>query len=163
MGRLAQTLGRIVSPLVHIMLSYEEILDAYEWVSADPSLQNTAYVNRTTGTVYLETDEIGDDDTLPEDIEDGTKYIAVPYKHDLDLGKALVFDFVEEYLRDDLDKVSGYFKRPGAYSKYKDLLERKQLLEAWYAYERQKTFEALCKWASENSIPQQFKLGTNAA
>ena len=142
---------------------YEEILDAYEWVSADPSLQNTAYINRTSGAVYLDTDETGADDALPEDIEDGTKYIAVPHKHDLDLGNALVFDFVDEYLPEDLDKVSGYFKRPGAYSKYKDLLERKQLLEACYGYERKKTFEALCQWATENSIPQQFKLSTNAA
>ena len=145
------------------MLSYEEILDAYEWVSADPSLQNKAYVNRTTGTVYWETDELGAADALPEDIEDGTKYIAVPHKHELDLGKALVFNFVEEYLQDDLDKVAGYFKRPGAYSKYKDLLEHKQLLKEWYAYERQQTFEALSQWAAENAIPQQFKLGPNAA
>ena len=145
------------------MLNYEDLLDAFEWVSADPSMENTAYVNRTSGAVYLDTDEINTDDALPDDIEDGTKYIAVPHKHDLDLGKALVFDFVEEYLPEDVEKVAGYFKRPGAYSKYKDLLDRKQLLEAWYGHERTKTFEALRQWATENSIPQQFKRDANAA
>ena len=145
------------------MLSYEDLLDACEWVSADPSLQNTAYVDRTSGAVYLDTYEIDTDDALPDDIEDGTRYIAVPHKHDLDLGKALVFDFAEEYLPEDVDKLAGYFKRPGAYSKFKDLLDRKQLLEAWYGYERRKTFEALCQWSTENSLPHQFKLDANAA
>ena len=144
------------------MLSYEDLLDAYEWVSADSSLQNTAYVDRTLGAVYLDTDEIDGNDALPEDIDDGTKYIAVPHKHDLDLGKALVFDFVEENLPEDVEKVAGYFRRPGAYSKYKDLLERNELLEAWYEFERMKTFEALREWATENSIPHQFEISANA-
>lgn len=145
------------------MLSYEELLDAYEWVSADPSLQNTAYLNRTSGTIYLDTDEIDTDDALPDDIEDGTKFIAVPHKHDLDLGKSLVFDFIDEYLPGEVDKVAGYFQRPGAYSKLKDLLERKRLLEKWYEYERIKTFEALRQWATENSLPHHFTLNANAA
>ena len=144
------------------MLSYEDLLDAYEWVSADPSLQNTAYVDRTSGAIYLDTEEIDAADALPEDIDDGTKYIAVPHRHDLDLGKALVLDFVEENLPEDVEKVAGYFRRPGAYSKYKDLLERNRLLEAWYGHEREKTFEALREWAAENSIPHQFKFNANA-
>ena len=145
------------------MLSYEDLLDAYEWVSADLALQNSAYVHRTSGAIYLDTDEIEVGEEVPEDIEDGTKYIAVPHKHDLDLGKALVFDFVEEYLPEDVDKVAGYFKRPGAYSRYKELLERRELLEKWYGYEQKKTFEVLRQWATENSIPHQFKLDANAA
>jgi hypothetical protein len=145
------------------MLSYEDLLHAYEWVSADYSLQNTAYVNRTSGAVYLDTDELDADLTLPEDIEDGSRYIAVPHKHDLDLGKALVFEFADEHLTDDLDKITEYFKRPGAYSRFKDLLERRNLLESWYKYERIKTFEALQRWATDNSIPHQFKLDANAA
>ena len=145
------------------MLTYEDLLDAYEWVSSDPNLQTTAYVNRESGTVYLDNEEIETDEALPEDIEDGTKYIAVPHKHDLDLGKAVVFEFVEDFLPNDFDKISGYFKRPGAYSKYKDLLQRKQLLEAWYEYERKKTFEALHRWAVENAIPNQFKFEAHAA
>ena len=144
------------------MLSYEDLLNAYEWVSADLSLQNTAYVDRTSGAVYLETDEVEADDALPADIDDGAKYIAVPHKHDLDLGKALVFDCVEEKLPEDVERVAGYFRRPGAYSKYKDLLERNRLLEAWYGYEREKTFEALREWATENSIPHQFKFKADA-
>ena len=145
------------------MLKYEDLLDAYEWVSADPTMQNSAFVNRQSGSVHLETDEIDGGDELPGDIEDGKKYIAVPHKSDLQLGKAIVFDFVEDYLPEEIDKVAQYFKRPGAYSKYKDLLERKQLLEAWYRYERTKTFEALFQWATENSIPHNFKISANAA
>ena len=145
------------------MLSYEDLLNAYEWVSSDPTQENTAYVNRESGAVYLETDEFSEDDEFPDDIDDGAKYIAVPHKHDLELGKALVFIFVEEHLPDDFERISTYFRHPGAYSKFKTLLERKQLLDAWHEYERIKTFEALLQWANDHRLPHNIKTSTNAA
>ena len=145
------------------MLSFEDLLDAYEWVSADPSYENTAYVNRSTGAVYWDTDAADTSEELPDDIEDGTKYIAVPHKHDLDLGKSLVFEFADEHIQDDVGKVSGFFRRPGAYGKFKDLLERRNLLETWYEFERKRTEIAFHHWAAENSIPLSFPSGTNAA
>ena len=145
------------------MLSYEEILNAYEWVSSDPTQENSAFVNRETGAVYFETDEFSEGDELPDDIDDGTKYIAVPHKHDLKLGEALVFSFVEEHLPDDFERISTYFRRPGAYSKFKKLLEDKRLLDAWHEYERIKTFEALLQWAIDNRLPHNIKASANAA
>ncbi len=145
------------------MVTYEDLLNAYEWVSSDPTQESTAYVNRESGVVYFDSDEFSEDDELPDDIDDEAKYIAVPHKHDLELGKALVFSFAEEHLPDDVEKISTYFRRPGAYSKYKTILEGRHLLDAWHEYERIKTFEALIQWASDNRLPHNIKASTNAA
>ena len=145
------------------MLNYEDLLAAYEWVSADPTYENTAFVNRTTGAVYWDSDANEADEELPEDIGDGTKYIAVPHKHDLDLGKSLVFEFIDEYCPGDTEKISAYFRKSGAYGKFKDLLEQRHLFETWYEYERNRVEVALLQWAEDNSIPHQFLSDKNAA
>ena len=134
------------------MLNVNDLLAAFDWVSADPSGENAAYIHRVTGQVFWESD-----DELPDDLDDGTLYLAVPHKHDLDLGKALVFDFVKEQIEDEYDKVYGFFKRQGAYGRFKDLLERKQLLSAWYGYESKRVEAALVEWLTENSIPFLMK------
>jgi hypothetical protein len=41
---------------------------------------------------------------LPDDIDD-EKYISIPDKSELDVGKPLVLDFVREFLPDDYDEV----------------------------------------------------------
>jgi hypothetical protein len=38
------------------------------------------------------------DEVLPEDIEDGSIYVAVPHKYDVNLGNNLALAFAEEQL-----------------------------------------------------------------
>ena len=95
---------------------------------------------------------MGDSDELPDDIDDPDKYITIPHKNELDLGKALVIEFTSEYLPEDLDTVYSIFRRKGAYLRYKDLLERKGVLEDWYEYENKRQNEALKEWCRENNI-----------
>ncbi len=45
-----------------------------------------------------------------------------------------------------------YFGHKGAYSRLKDLLEQRGLLDKWHEYERLATKSALLKWAEENGI-----------
>ena len=92
------------------------------------------------------------DGDIPEDIEDGSIYIAAPHKNDLNLGRDLVFEFVEAVAPQHLSKVESYFRQRGAYSKLKALLERESLLEGWYKYEAEATRNALLRWASENGL-----------
>lgn len=49
-------------------------------------------------------------------------------------------------------KVYDIFRRKGAYLRYKDLLESRDLLEKWYDYENKQTKEALLSWCAENNI-----------
>jgi len=92
------------------------------------------------------------DNDLPEDIEDSSLYIAVPHKTDLDLGKSLALRFAHEVLPESSAEVASFFRQRGAYARFKDLLENKGQLEAWYAYESQAVAHALREWCKANSL-----------
>ncbi|MCY3750980.1 MAG: hypothetical protein OXG54_06225, partial [Gammaproteobacteria bacterium] len=87
-----------------------------------------------------------------EDIHDDRKYIQIPHKRELDLGRKLVLRFVEQELPGDIDYVSRMFRKAGAYSRFKDVLERRGMLEKWYEYEVTATEKALREWCEFNSI-----------
>ena len=89
---------------------------------------------------------------LPEDIDDREKYVAIPDKRDLDLGRRLVFRFVREFLPDDYDEVSRLFSRRGAYGGFRDLLHRRHAVKQWYDFENKATEAALREWCESESI-----------
>ena len=68
-------------------LKFSDIEEALFWVSMDQQFMHDAILCRETGQIFY-TSEMGDSDELPEDIEDPDKYISLPHKNDLDLGKA---------------------------------------------------------------------------
>ena len=130
----------------------DDLESAFEWVSASAPFMNSAFISKTTGQVFYASSAHEMDEPLPEDYEDASLYWSVPHRNDLDLGRTLVFEFVEERLADQLGAVEGYFRRRGAYGRFKDLLERKGLLEAWYEHEREATVSALLAWAAEEGM-----------
>ena len=67
-------------------LDYADLLDAFEWVSASADGENSAYVCRATGATYFTSSTMDFSEELPDDIDDGGLYIAVPHKTDLNLG-----------------------------------------------------------------------------
>ncbi|MBU1398298.1 MAG: hypothetical protein KKE00_10935 [Proteobacteria bacterium] len=112
---------------------------------------HNAYLCKETGDIFY-ISEMGDSDELIEDIDDPEKYIAIPHKNELDLGKALVLEFTSTYLPEELDKIHAIFRRKGAYSRYKDLLESKGVLENWYKFEDERRVVNLKEWCLENGI-----------
>jgi len=133
-------------------ISYSELENAFLFISGQPPFTNSAILNTENGDIYYQSDFSGIDD-LPEDIEvDDEKYIGIPHKNDLNLGRDLVFEFVSQYMENDLDEVHEIFSRRGAYSRCKDLLEKRSLLQKWYDYENETTKEALLSWCAENNI-----------
>ena len=88
---------------------------------------------------------------MPDDI-DHKKYISIPDKRELDLGKPLVLDFAREFLPDDYEEVRQIFSRRGAYRRYKDLLVRRGALERWYDFSSKSEETALQRWCAENGI-----------
>jgi len=132
-------------------MKLDEIEDAFLYVSSAPQFTNSALLSQKTGEIFY-ISGMGDSDDLPEDIEDSDEYIEIPHKNDLDLGNRLVMDFVAEQCPELLGKVHAIFKRKGAYSRYKELLDSKGLLEKWYDYENQHTKEALRQWCADNGI-----------
>ena len=101
---------------------------------------------------------------MPEDLDDAPeKYLKVPDKRELNLGKRLVFQFVEEFLPNDLDRVDRIFGRRGAYGRFKDMLEHRDALEQWYDYENKATERALRGWCEENDVEIANAPGSVAA
>jgi len=130
---------------------FSELVLAFEFVSASNFDEHQAFLCKETGEFFWES-EAADMDELPDDIEDDTKYVAIPHKRDLDLGKPLVLDFVREFLPNDFDEVRYIFSRKGAYAKFKALLARRSALDRWYAFEEQATERALKEWCDLHSI-----------
>ena len=91
-------------------------------------------------------------DELPDDIEDNEKYVPIPDKRELDLGKPLVLDFARQFLPNDIDEVRRIFTRKGAYARFKDLLDRRGALDHWYDFEAKVEEKALRMWCDLNSI-----------
>lgn len=133
--------------------NFSEVFDAFDFVSSSSNFENTAFIDMDTGKIYYHS-EITDIDELPEDIDYGN-YIELPHRNELDLGKVIVFDFVQEHIPDDFEKVENIFSREGAYSRFKELLDSKGLLEKWYDFEHKRKEEKLRKWCEDNLI--QFK------
>ena len=132
-------------------ISFSDIEDAFFFVSMDQQYMHNAYLCKETGEMFY-TSEAGDSDELPEDIDDPEKYIAIPHKNELDLGKTLVIEFTSTYLPEELKKVYSIFRHRGAYSRYKNLLESKGALEDWYKFENERQKVALKEWCQENNI-----------
>src|SRR5438874_1421583 len=116
-------------------VSFSDLQLAFEFVSSGEMGENEAYLDRQSGKIYWRS-EFGEiDEELPDDI-DNEKYIAIPDRRELDLGKPLVLEFAREFLPDDYDEVRHIFNRRGAYRRYKDLLVRRGALERWHDFSK---------------------------
>ena len=133
-------------------IKFSDIEDAFFFVSMGEMYMNSAILRIKTGQVLYISD-FGDSDELPEDIDDDPdKYIEIPHKNELNLGKPLVLEFSAMHLPDNLEKVNSFFHKKGAYSKFKNLLEAKGLLDKWYAFEKEEQNKALREWCKDNDI-----------
>jgi hypothetical protein len=123
---------------------------AIEFTSSDYSFDNEAYVDSETGKIYYSGDDI--EEELPEDIFENDKYLLIPTKHDLDLGKRVALEFAAEVIPDELNNVYHMFGSRGAYSRFKSLLHSLECTEKWYAFENKAMRDAVIEWCKEHSI-----------
>ena len=73
-------------------VGFSELLLAFEFVSSGGMGENEAYFDRQSGKIYWHSEFGYNDEQLPDEIDD-KKYILIPDKRELDLGKPLVLDF----------------------------------------------------------------------
>ena len=131
---------------------FSDIQNAFMYVASAMYGMNAAVLCKDTGKILYRSDMAGIDEIEDENGLDWDQCIGIPHKNDLGLGRNLVFEFVEEYLPDDYERVRHMFRRKGAYSNYKALLERRGLLEKWYEIENSREERALRRWCKENEI-----------
>lgn len=132
-------------------VDFQGLLETLEFADMSESGENRVVLSRQTGQVFLYSED-GDLDELPADADDQEKYIDVPNKKELDLGKQLRLKFAREVLPDDYDEVRDIFSRRGAYGNFRALVERRRVLQVWYDFEKQETESALRAWCEVNSI-----------
>jgi hypothetical protein len=126
-------------------IKFTDVLELFEFVNFGSPFCHEGYICKTTGKTYFYSD-FGDNEPLPDDIDNTEQYLAIPYKNDLGLGRDLVFEFIQSYLPSQYDKVRSIFRGKGAYQKFKGLLEQANLLDTWHEFEVTRTQHALRAW-----------------
>ncbi len=125
---------------------------AFYFTNADAPIDHYAVIDADSGAIHLWSEEATEDEGLPADIETSDRYLRVPDKRELDLGRDLALDFAAERLPGDYQTVVDFFGKRGAYGRFKDLLDSRGLLDQWHAFEERETESALREWCRENGI-----------
>ena len=142
----------MTSPPPVTTVRFSELLDAFEFVNFGGPIEHSAYIDPYAGKIYCVSSEIEIEDEVPDDLESSDQYIAIPHKNDLDLGRNLALSFVDKAVPAEYETVAGYFRKRGAYRRFKDFLNARDLLERWYAFEASETEKALRTWCTDNDI-----------
>ena len=135
-------------------IKFKDIKDAFEHISFAPMYSITAFLNLQTGEIHFFSDDF-EHEELSENIDDfldNENYIEIPHETELNLGSNIVFKFTSIHLSGEIEKVHQFFRRKGAYSKFKGLLEQRNLLDEWYSFESEIQTKALLEWCKENNI-----------
>ena len=129
-------------------MKYADIESAY--IDNDFSSESSVYINKQTGQVLYhseyEMDEENEIDFFDENL------VSLPDKRELNLGSRMVFKFADKKFKEEYETIKYYFSKKGAYSKFRNLLEKRNKVDEWYKFENQETEAALRNWCSENGI-----------
>jgi hypothetical protein len=144
-----------------IAVKADELRIAFEFVSAAPPFEHGAYICRDTAKIYYQSSagDFDEEQDTPDDLETSDRYIAVPHKNDLGLGRDLVLAFVNRHFPADEQTVAGFFRRRGAYGHFKQFLATRGALQRWYDFEERATEEAFHAWCKDNGIEPVEQLG----
>jgi len=135
-----------------MVIDWNDLELTFEYVSSGPVGAHEAVLCRKTGKFLWHSELFDDEDDWPEDADDEKKYLPIPHKNELDLGKPLVFEFARQFLPDEYDEVRSIFSRRGAYGQFKVLLQRKRALDRWHEFENRATEKALRAWCDANGL-----------
>ena len=136
-----------------VTINYDDLAAAFDFVSFAAPFEHQAFLSLDTGAIYWVSDDGAmEEEDLPDDLETSDRYIAIPHKNDLDLGQRLAFRFAGEHLPHRYASVEACFRRRGAYSRFKELLEAEDCLDRWYEFEAVHTERALREWCEANGI-----------
>jgi len=135
-----------------VAVKFDDLSLAFYFVSSAAPTENNAYISLDTGQIYFTSELSPLDEEVPDDLETSDRYVSLPHKVDLDLGKRLALRFAASELPYCRDRIADFFRHKGAYARFKDLLDSEGALERWYKYEAEATERALRDWCAENGI-----------
>jgi hypothetical protein len=132
-------------------IKFSDVLDLFELINFGSQFDHEGYICKASGKTYFHSEFGDNEEELPNDITD-ERYLVIPHKNELNLGINLAFDFIQEYLPKEFEKVRSIFYRKGAYAKFKSLLESTGKIEEWYKFEAKRTEQALREWCAEQDV-----------
>ena len=137
-----------------VCVQASELRQAFEFVSCGAPFEHEARISLDTGKIYWTSSviDIEEEEVAPGDIANEDRYLAVPHKNDLELGRRLALAFVYQHMSHDYETAEDFFRRKGAYSRFKALLHQRDRLQQWYEFEREATQKALLAWCEENDV-----------
>ena len=135
-----------------VTVKYDDLSLAFEFVSAGLPMEHNAYISIDTGQIYWISDLNPTEEEVPDDLETSDRYIAIPHKNDLGLGRSLALRFAEQELPQCYERAKAFFRSRGDYARFKQLLESEGVLEKWYKFEEESVEKALRDWCAENDI-----------
>ena len=144
--------SRTACELVMVAVKYDDLSLAFDFVNSAPPGSNGAYLSLDTGQIFWISEMNPMEEELPDDLETSGRYVALPHKNDLDLGKDLALRFVEQELPDCYVRAEGFFRHKGAYGRLKQMLESEGILEKWFKFEEESLDKALREWCADNDI-----------
>jgi hypothetical protein len=128
-----------------VAVKYDDLSLAFDFVGSAPPMEHNAFISLDTGQIYWTSELNPMEEGLPDDFETSDRYIAIPHKNDLDLGRDLALGFVARDLPKRYAQAEDIFRRKGAYARFKQLLESERVLEKWYKFESESVEKALTK------------------
>jgi hypothetical protein len=136
-----------------VAVKYADLSMAFDFTSYATPTERNAFISLDTGKIYWTSDSIdGLDEEVPNDLETSDRYLAIPHKNELNLGRSLAIRFVAQELHARYAQVEGFFRQRGAYQRFKELLEQEGVLDAWYTFEADSIEKALRQWCAENGL-----------
>ncbi len=93
-----------------VAVKHDDLSMVLDFVSSAAPLDRNAYVSLDTGKVYW-TSDLNDafDEEIPDDLESSDRYLAIPHKNELGLGRSLALQFVAQKLPECYGQVEGFF------------------------------------------------------
>ena len=135
-----------------VTVNYEDLSAAFDFVSFGAPFEHRAFISMDSGAIYWVSESNPLDEEVPDDLETSDRYISIPHKNDLDLGRQLALRFAAEEIPEHHSRIDGFFRHRGAYARFKEFLEDLGRLERWYEFEAESTKRALKDWCAENGI-----------
>ncbi len=135
-----------------IPIKFSELLDGFEFACLSSEIECRTYIDLHTGLIYCISEEYEEEEKLPDDLETSDRYLAMPDKHELNLGSRIAILFTDNVLPDDYKTVVTFFNKRGAYKHFRNLIETRNVLDQWYAFEKNATESALREWCKDHGI-----------
>jgi hypothetical protein len=111
------------------IFSYSAIENAFLYVSSAPDGEVSAAINKITGEIHYSSEYEEFDDPEDEERPDWKNCKLIPHKNDLELGRELVFEFVEENIPGAREHIRQIFSHAGAYSRFRAVLDQLGMLQ----------------------------------